>query len=452
MSRMRAQPNVPVARQEGVTQPSNRRILALVVPALGALAADPLLSLVDTAFVGRLGPVELAALGIDVAIFGFAFALFNFLAYATTPLVAAARGAGDFGRAGELVRQALYLAVVIGVISGAALAVLAPTLVSLFDPADAVQAPAVSYLRIRAMAVPALLIITAGNGAYRGFQDTRTPLIVILVINGINAVLDPVLMFGAGLGLDGAAVATVVAQGMGAVGFLVLLHRRSRAEAWPRGWVKLARAMPLLRVGGVLIVRTLLLVSSLAVATAAATRFGTESLAAHQIVTQFWFLLAMIVDALAIAAQAMVAELAGAEERSAARALSARLLRWGLCAGLVLGASLWLVGSRLGALFTDDAAVRAEVAVAVGIAAIMQPAAAVVFVADGVYMAMVGVRWLAVSTAAGFLAMLAGSVLAVRMDWGLAGVWWAITAMVVARGLVLASGYPRLFASAGVSG
>jgi MATE family multidrug resistance protein len=351
-----------------------------------------------------------------------------------------------------VVRQALYLAVLIGVASGAALAMLAPTLVSLFDPAEAVQAPAVAYLRIRAMAVPALLVITAGHGAYRGFQDTRTPLVVILIVNGINAVLDPILMFGVGLGLEGAAVATVIAQGIGAIVFLSLLHRRSRAERWPRGRVRLARAMPLLRVGGVLIVRTLLLVSSLALATAAATRFGTESVAAHQIVSQIWFLLAMIVDALAIAAQAMVAELAGAGERSAARILSARLLRWGLVAGLVLGASLWLIGGRIGALFTDDPAVRAEVAVAIGIAAIMQPVAALVFVADGVYMAMVGVRWLAVSTAAGFLAMLVGSVLAVQMDWGLAGVWWAITAMVVARGVVLASGYRRLFAVAGVSG
>jgi putative MATE family efflux protein len=367
-------------RQDHLNEPSTRRILALVIPALGALAADPLVSLVDTAFVGRLGPTALAALGIDVAIFGFAFALFNFLAYATTPLVAAARGRGDLRGSGDVVRQAIALGLAIGIGAGAVLAIGAPLLVSLFDPGPGVAGPAVSYLRIRATALPALLVITAGHGAFRGFQDTRTPLALTLVVNAVNAILDPVLMFGAGFGLDGAAMATVIAQWAGAIGFVVLIRRRATAEGWRTGRVRLTASGPLLRVGGVLMVRTLLLVASLAVATATASRVGTEAVAAHQIVSQLWFLLALVVDALAIAAQAMVAELKGAGRIDAARALSARLHRWGLVAGVVLGARVvgieWTAGGgvhrrRRGSLASHRRSL---------IAALMQPLAALLFV------------------------------------------------------------------------
>lgn len=428
-----------------MTQPSRRRILAIVLPALGALAADPLLSLVDTAFVGRIGPDALAALGIDAAIFGFAFAVFNFLAYATTPLVAVARGRGNLVGAGDVVRQALTLAVVIGVPAAVFFAVTAPVLVGLFDPTEPVAVLAVDYLRARSLAIPALLLITAGHGAFRGFQDTRTPLRITLVVNGVNAVLDPVLIFGAGLGVVGAAAATVVAQWLGAAWFLVLLRRIGHREGWRTGRVHLGEAAGLMRVGGVLIVRTLLLVGSLAIATATASRVGTTSVAAHQIVSQLWFLMAMIVDALAIAAQAMVAELAGAGARESARSLAARLHRWGLAIGVVLGLALWTAGGALVALFTTDQAVIAEARTALAIAALMQPLAAVLFVADGVYMALVRMRRLAASTAAGFVAVVVVTVLTLDRGWGLSGVWWSIVAMVAARSLVLAVGYRRLF-------
>lgn len=426
-------------------EPSTRRILAIVVPALGALAADPLLSLVDTAFVGRLGPVALAALGIDVAIFGFVFALFNFLAYATTPMVARARGRGDLRGSGEVVRQALGLAVLLGVVSSVVLVAAGPTLIGWFDPSSAVAAPATSYLRIRALALPALLVITAGHGAYRGFQDTRTPMVLTLIVNGINALLDPILMFGADLGLDGAAVATVVAQWAGAVAFLVLLGRRGTEEGWSRNRPRLAEAAPLLRVGGVLMVRTMLLVGSLAVATATASRISTEAVAAHQIVSQLWFLMAMIVDALAIAAQSMVAELAGGGDLGGARTLSRRLHRWGLGTGVVLGVTLWLAGGILVSIFSSDAAVRTEAATALAVAAAMQPLAALLFVSDGVYMAMVRMRRLAASTAAGFVTVVGGCIWTLSANAGLAGVWWSITGMVAMRSLVLALGYTRLF-------
>ncbi len=440
---MRDAEDLPLARQVDLSQPSNRRILGLAIPALGALAADPLLSLVDTAFVGRLGSQALASLAIDVAIFGFVFAVFNFLAYATTPLVAGARGRGDLAESGRVIQQAITLAVVLGVAVGTILVAIAPLLVEVFGPEPAVVGPAVDYLRVRAVAIPALLIITAGHGAFRGMQDTRTPMFITIAINALNAMLDPILMFGADLGLPGAAGATVVAQWIGAGVFLVVLRNRGRSEGWTLEAVPLVSTRPLLAIGGLLMVRTLLLVSALAVATAAATAIGTVAVAAHQVVSQIWFLLAMIVDALAITAQALVGEFWGSGRRQQARVLSVRLYRWGLAAGVVLAVVVWLSAGVVSVVFGLEADVSAVARPALVVAAIMQPAAALVFVADGVFLGMVEIRWLAASTAAGFGAMVIGALLAISTGGGLTAVWWAVTGMVVARGVVLAFGWRR---------
>ena len=422
---------------------SRRRILALAIPALGSLAADPVLSLVDTAFVGRLGARPLAALGVDAAIFGFVFALFNFLAYATTPLVAQTRGRGQIAESGRIVQRALVLSVGIGVGSTVAMVVGARFLVGVMGAGSDFADDAVTYLTIRAFALPALLIITAANGAYRGFQDTRTPLLVTLAINGLNIALDPLLMFefGFGLGLAGAAWATVIAQWIGAAVFGWLLLGIARRESWPTARIRAEELRAFLGIGSVLILRTGLLVLSLSVATSVAARIGTLDVAAHQVVSQIWFFLAMVIDALAIAAQALVAELAGRGDDAGARALSTQLLRWGGVVGLGLTAGLLAVGSIVSTGFTDDPGISARILEVIPIAAGMQPLAALVFVLDGVFLAVLAIKKLVWSTFAGFVATVSVLGLTLINGWGLTGVWWAITAMIVARLAVLAGFY-----------
>lgn len=422
---------------------SARAILALSIPALGSLAADPVLSLVDTAFVGRLGAVPLAALGIDTALFAFAFAVFNFLAYATTPLVAQARGRGDIAGSGLIVRRAMALAVGLGAVSTAVLAVFAEPLVRLMQAAPEVVDPAVSYLRIRAFAVTALLLITAANGAYRGFKNTRTPLYVTLAVNALNVALDWYFIFGLELGLEGAALATVAAQWVGALVFVGLLRRVGRRERWSAERIRLVDLRPFVSIGGVLVLRTLMLMLSLTIAAAAAARIGTVEVAAHQVVAQLWFLLAMIVDALAIAAQALVAELEGAEDRPGARALSDRLLRWGVGAGVLLGVVVAVGGHLLAPVFTPDPVVQDAIRSVLIIAGLMQPVAAWVFVADGIYLAKLAIRLLATSTALGLAGVVVVLALTLGFGWGLAGVWWAMTAMVAGRFVVLGTHHYR---------
>jgi MATE family multidrug resistance protein len=428
-----------LAGQDGVTPDLSRgavdrRILALAIPALGALAAEPLLSLVDTAYVSRLGVAELGALGVNGAIFGFTFVIFNFLAYATTPLVAQALGRGDEPQAAQVVGKAVWLAASLGVVTSIGMLIGSRGLVSLMQATAEVTEPALSYLRIKALAAPAVLIITAAQGAFRGFQDNRTPLKVVLAANVANAVIDPLLIFGLGWGIAGAALGSVIAQWGGAIWFLILLRR----QIGPLGlriprWHEIAR---LATAGGVLTVRTLFLVTALALGTAAAADTGTSALAAHQVVRETWFLTAMLVDGLAIAAQAMIAEQVGRNNHVGVRVVTGRLLLWGGAVGVLLTGA-WLLGAQfLANAFAPDPAVGSLIIEAARIAGVMAPLAAIVWVLDGVFLGQLRLRTLATSTAAGALAGGIGFLLTERFGWGLPGVWWSIAALVVGRGVV----------------
>ena len=416
------------------------RVFGLALPALGALAADPLVSMVDTAFVGRLGVVPLAALGVNASVFSLAFVVFNFLAYGTTPMVARALAQGDRRAAGKLAVEALTLACATGVVATALLLALAEPVLALMGATGELRDPALGYLRIRAFAGPAVLIVTAGHGIFRGWQDTRTPLWITLGLNLVNLVLDPLLIFGLGWGLEGAAIATVVAQWSGAVLFLVLILGTRRESMGVELRLPRPRDLrPLLRVGGALLVRTLSLVSTLTLATAVATRLGTAEVAAHQVASQLWLLLALVVDALAVAAQALVA---GADEGEARR-VGNRILLWGLGVGVVLAVAFGAARPWLPRIFTTDPDAVARVDTLLPFIIWMQPLNAVVFVWDGIFMGAQRFRILAVQM------LFSGGVAAILLlrvvpsGWGLEGVWWAIVALMAVRAITLAGTWWR---------
>jgi MATE family multidrug resistance protein len=396
---------------------------------------------VDTAFVARLGVAQLAALGVDTAILGFAFFGFNFLAYATTPLVAQALGRGDVSRARRWVGDALFLAVVLGVGATIVVQLLAPWMVGVMGATEEVAGPAVAYLRIRVVAAPAVLIVVAGHGAFRGHQDTRTPLIVAAGVNGINLVLAPILIFALGFGVEGAAIATVIAQVVGAVWFLSLIRRRHLADR-PQG---LREALPTIlelgRSGLLITLRTGVLLLAFTVAAAAATRIGPESIAAHQVVLQVWLVAAMIADSLAIAGQAMVGASAGSGDRERVDEVSRRLLIWGLGIGVGM-AGLLMVGAPMLTSLVDSAAVGALVVATIPIVAWMMPVASPLFVADGIFFGLLALSSIVVSTATGAVLAI-GLILLTPLGQSLDGIWWAIAAMLVARSVVFMFAYRR---------
>lgn len=360
----------------------NRQILRLSVPALGALAADPLVSLVDTAFVSRLGEVELAALGVNAAIFSVAFALFNFLAYGTTPLVAKATGQKDPSASDRTITLALVVAALLGTMAVVVLELGGRWFLDVMQAPSEAASPALDYLRVRAWAAPAVLVMLVGHGAFRGFQDTKTPLVVTIWLNVVNLILDPVLIFGFDLNLRGAAIATVVAQWFGALWFLKLL-----AAHWA-GYRSIRRdeLIRFLRIGRQLTVRTLSLLGALTLATAMAARAGTRVLAAHQVVSQIWFLSTLILDSLAIAGQALVGRFLGEDDRPQVDLVVRRLISWGLAAGIAMGVLMIVVRPWLGTWFGTGDEVTVSIVSGMVVVAALQPLGAVLFVGDGVYL------------------------------------------------------------------
>lgn len=417
-------------------------IRALALPALVALAADPLVSMVDTVFVGRLGTVQLAALGVNAAIFSMAFVAFSFLASGTTPRIARAVGRGDREGAGRLAVEALLMAVLLGTAVLVGLQLLAGLLVGVMGAAGELREPTLAYLRIRALAGPAVLLITAGHGIFRGFHDTRTPLVVALGLNLVNLVLDPLLIFGLGWGIRGAAWATVAAQWTGALWFLALLLGRDRERMGIRPVLpRAAELVPFLRIGGELATRALTLIGTLTLSTAVATRVGTTAVAAHQVALQLWLFLALVVDALAVAGQAMVARYRGLGNRAAARASGNRLLGWGLVLGFGLSGLFLLLSPVLPRVFTTDPATLEAVRTTLPFIIWIQPLNALVFVWDGTFMGAEDFRFLAVQMILSAAAGAAVLLLVLPLGWGLPGIWWGIWTLMGVRALTLGFRY-----------
>lgn len=417
--------------------PHDRAIAALAIPALGSLVADPLLSLVDTAFVGRLGTDALAALGVSAAVFGIAFFVFNFLEYGTTSEVAKAVGRHDGAAAGRAVVTALGLAVVCGAAVSAGLIVAAPRLIRLFGGNPEVVALGATYVSIRALAAPAVLFVRAANGALRGFQDTTTPMVVAIAINALNLALDPLLIFGFGMGIAGAAWATVIAQWCAAGAFFVIFRRRMDRYGIEAVRPVAGEVRRFLRVGRDLVIRTASLLATFTLATAVAARVSNLAVAAHQVLSQLFLLMALALDALAIAAQALVGLHVGANRGEDARAVADRLLVLGIGVGVVLSGVLAAIASALPGWFSADPEVHAAIGSAYWILVGLQPLAAVVFVWDGVFIGLGDFRFLARAMVVS--AIVAGGALALVVPFGLglAGVWWGLLLFLAVRALTL---------------
>nr|WP_201470804.1 MATE family efflux transporter [Microbacterium hydrocarbonoxydans] len=374
----------------------NREILRLAVPALGALIAEPAFLIVDAALVGHLGTTPLAGLGIAGAVLQTIVGLMVFLAYSTTPAVARLFGAGRPGEAVSVGINGMWLALAIGAVLAAAGAAASPWLVSLFGASDAVAAAAGDYLVVSMWGLPAMLIVFAATGLLRGMQDTMTPLWIAGLGFGANALLNVVFIYGLGWGIAGSAAGTVVAQ-WGMVGAYVLVIRRLAAthdaslKARREGMGSTARS------GGWLFLRTVSLRIALLATVAVATGIGTDELAGWQIVFTIFSAAAFALDALAIAAQALIGkELGAGDERQVHRVLK-RTVAWGAWFGVAVGAIIAALSGVLGIVFTGDAEIAALVQPALLILALAQPIAGVVFVLDGVLMGANDARYLAIA-------------------------------------------------------
>ncbi|WP_350348200.1 MATE family efflux transporter [Agromyces sp. G08B096] len=364
------------------------------MPALGALIAEPLFLLADTAMVGHLGAEPLAGLGLASAVLQTIIGLMVFLAYATTPAVARRLGAGDERGAVTAGVDGLWLALGLGIVLAVAGWLASPWLVGVFGASEAVADEASVYLSISMAGLPAMLVVFAATGLLRGLQDTRTPLWVAGVGFGANIALNFVFIYVAGLGLAGSALGTVVAQwAMVAVYLVVIARHVRRTGANPRphraGLLRGAAS------GGWLFLRTASLRAALLFATWSATALGPDELAAYQVVISLYFTLGFALDALAIAAQALIGRDLGAGDVTAVRQVLRRCVQWGVGAGAVLGLVVIATAWVLPGVFTSSATVAALLPPALVVLGLSAPLGGLVFVLDGVLIGAGDARYLA---------------------------------------------------------
>ncbi|MDW4900299.1 MATE family efflux transporter [Streptomyces californicus] len=414
----------------------DREIIALAVPAFGALVAEPLFVMVDSAVVGHLGTPQLAGLGIAAALLMTAVSIFVFLAYATTAAVARRVGAGDLPAAIRQGMDGIWLALLLGAAVVAAALPAAPWLVDVFGASDTAAPYAITYLRISVLGIPAMLVVLAATGVLRGLQDTRTPLYVAIGGFTANAILNVSLVYGAGLGIAGSAWGTVIAQAAMAAAYLFVVVRGARKHgASLRPDAAGIRASA--RAGVPLLIRTLSLRAVLMIATAVAARLGDVDIAAHQIILSLWSLTAFALDAIAIAGQAIIGRYLGAGDEKGAREACRRMVEWGIGCGTVLGALIVLARPLFIPLFTSDPSVKDALLPALLVVAVSQPIAGVVFVLDGVLMGAGDGRYLAWAMLVTLAVFAPVALLVPALGGGLTALWWAMTLMMAVRLITL---------------
>jgi putative MATE family efflux protein len=416
--------------------PHDAEILRLAVPALGALIAEPLYVLTDTAIVGHLGTDELAGVAIAGAVLLTVHALLIFLAYGTTGLVGRKLGAGDIQGAAVQGVQALWLAVVLGIGTSVGLALTGDSLVDLFQPTPAVREAALTYLNLSLFGLTSLLLVLAGTGYLRGQQDTRTPLVVALGSALANLVIELVFVYPLGLGVAGSAWSTVIAQTGAAIIYLFVIGRSAGgvgASLCPH----LQSLLVYAGVGARLMVRTAALRGSLLLAAALASRIGTTAVASHQISMEIWGLLALALDAVAIAGQALVARLLGAGDATVARQASQRMIELSVMVGSVFGLLVLIARVWLPAIFSSDPEVQSLTAFLLLFVALMQPMNGVVFALDGILIGAGDLTFLAKAMVIAFAAFVVAALAARWADFGIGWLWAAIWVFMIARAIPL---------------
>jgi putative MATE family efflux protein len=389
-------PYLPAPATAAPRKGQSREILRLAVPAFGALVAEPLFLLADSAIIGHLGVAQLAGVGLASAVLHTAVGLMVFLAYSTTPAVARAIGDGQIGKALAAGRDGVWLALLLGMLLAVAGFLAADPLIGLLGAEGEVRAFAVDYLRWSMPGLVAMLLIFAGTGLLRGLQDTRTPLLVATAGFTLNIVLNLWLVYGLGWSVAGSAVGTSVAQWAMAGVYLAIVRRNALRNgvgllpSW-RGIRSMAR------VGSWLMLRTLTLRIAILATVLVATAQGTANLAAHQLAMTIFSFLAFALDALAIAAQALIGKELGASNAVKARLLTGTMVRWGLGFGAVTGLLLAVAAPWAGSLFTSDPEVQRVLALALWVLAAGQPLAGYVFVLDGVLIGAGDAKYLALA-------------------------------------------------------
>jgi putative MATE family efflux protein len=416
--------------------PHDREIVRLALPALGALAAEPLYVLADTAIVGHLGRPQIAALGLAGTVLAGAFTIFNFLTYGTTAVVARASGAGRRDEAARLAAQALWLSLGIGFALLLVCEIVAEPLLRGLGAHGTSGHYALVYFRFAAFGLPAALVALAGQGYLRGVSNLRRPLEIVVVANLANLVLEVLFVYVFHWGIAGSAAGTAIAQGAMGIAFVVELlrpHAPSRRPSW-------TEMRPMVRIGRQIFVRTAALYACFLVAASVLARMGDAEIGAHQIAYELFLFIALVLDAVAIAGQVIVGRMLGAGDADGSYDAARRMIWWSVAIGTLFAVILAPLSHALPAAFTDDPAVLHQAALLWPFLVAMQPLGGAVFALDGILIGAGDTRYLMWSMLAASVVFVVLAALAFALDWGVVGVWAALDILIAAR---LALLWPR---------
>lgn len=426
----------PVGKNRGM-ESLGREVVRLAAPAFGAMVAPSVLLLTEAAFIGAIGTSALAGYAAGAAVFGIASSLSYFLAYASTSVVSRRFGAGQPREAVADGINYITLGLGVGLGVGALIWFGAPTFVGWVGVSDSALANAVDWLRGGVFAAPALMGSMATIGLFRGLQDTRVTLYVTLFVVSVNIALCALFLFGFGMGTFGAGLAMSIAEVSGFAAYLAFLLRYARSVGAPMYPTHLGGVMSAMRVGAPLLWRSTMMRVVFTGVIVVAAKLGTEEVAAFNVSLHFWYVLANLLDAIAIAAQAIIGKRLGASEGHLVHDIVRRLLRWSMLYGVIIGVLTMLSAPFAPALISDDAAVRTLLMQCLLIIGIHQPLAAVVFLLDGVLVGSGDSKFLAFVLTMALLAFLPVAWAVVHFELGVIGLWCAMITFLVTRAVFM---------------
>jgi multidrug resistance protein, MATE family len=437
----------PEAAQEGIT---HRRVLNIALPIVLSNATIPILGAVDTAVVGQLGEAApIGAVGLGAIILTTIYWVFGFLRMGTTGLVAQARGAGDAAETGALLMRGVMIAAAAGLFFILAQAAVFWAAFRLAPASDAVESLARDYLAIRIWGAPAAIAIYALTGWLIAMERTRGVLALQFLMNGVNVVLDLWFVLGLGWGVQGVAIATLIAELSGLALGLWLCRAAFAGDQW-RDWPRVFDREKLRRMAAVntdILIRSVILQASFTSFMFLGAGLGDVTLAANQILLQFLYITAYALDGFAFAAEALVGQAMGARRPAMLRRGAILSSQWAYAGSALLSLAFLLGGGALVGLMTTAPEVRDE-AMRYMPWMVAGPLLGIgSFMLDGIFIGATRTRALRNAMAISFAFYLAALALLLPA-FGNHGLWAAMMVMFLARTATLAVRYPALEAAA----
>ena len=425
---------------------SHARVLKIALPIVLSNATVPILGAVDTGVVGQMGEAApIGAVGIGAVILATIYWIFGFLRMGTTGLAAQARGAGDWGETGALLMRGILLAFAAGAVFIIAQAAVFWGAFALAPASAEVEGLARSYLEIRIWGAPATIALYAVTGWLIAVERTRAVFLLQVWMNGLNIVLDLWFVLGLGWGVEGVAIATLMAEWSGLALGLWFCRDAFAGDQW-RDWGRVfdaARLKRMMQVNGDIMVRSVLLTGSFTTFLFIGADLGDVTLAANQVLLQFVEITAFAMDGFAFTAEAMVGSAVGARSRSHMRQAAILTSQWGVATAVLLGLAFWIGGGWLIDLMSTSPEVRAAGRDYLLWAAALPLLSVASYMFDGIFIGATWTRDMRVAMIQS-VALYVGALVILVPLMGNHGLWAALVVLNLARGATLGLRYPRL--------